>query len=59
MSKLKPGQRLRLADAPEIEISRSQPKRLTAEELDAELRQLVTAGAPAVDGSGLWQELRG
>ena len=59
LSKLKPGQRLRLADAPKIEISQSLPKRITAEELDAELRQLVPAGAPAVDSPGMWQELRG
>lgn len=59
LSKLRPGQSLRLADAPEIEISRRRPTRLTADELDRELRPLVATEGPEVDGSQLWEELRG
>lgn len=59
LSKLKPGQSLRLTDAPEIEITRRRPKRLTADELDRELRPLVAKDGPAVDSAALWEELRG
>lgn len=59
LSKLKPGQSLRLTDAPEIEITRRRPKRLTADELDQELRALVAQDGPAVDSAALWEELRG
>ncbi|MBN8247620.1 MAG: hypothetical protein J0L84_09270 [Verrucomicrobia bacterium] len=59
LSELKPGQSLRLTDAPDIEISRRRPTRLTADELDRELRPLVAMDGPAVDGTQLWEDLRG
>lgn len=59
LSELKPGQSLRLTDAPEIDITRRRPTRLTADELDRELRPLVATDRPAVDRAKLWEELRG
>lgn len=59
LSKLKPGQSLRLVDAPEIEITRHRPDRLTADQLNQELIPLVANDRPLVDGPALWEELRG